>query len=372
MTLEYGHEAYPPEIESLRDQIMANCHRSDARFAGSFSLCGLLLRLRDLYRWEHGLAPWADVSSSDILNWIEARERLWERLENLESRPLVWRGRTIDPFESQIINRDLESLKLFYGAGYTAFLKPGFFLAPEIKRNTVGEYTIIYLGPELARDLFAVPCQAQGRFILARRAPTAAYLWETILHAGGFRQQAMDLALQFYGLDRASLETPANQWVAKYEDMVDHELDAFVRHELGEVNDPAFPREAWLTIVGNFPQTRIELMARTLKDILADTGAWGRLAFAIENRRWSTLAIYAARFEGLAAHMFPELRLTLEQALTHRQWTELDSTRRKVYNRAVDLADQMVALVQAGCDRPEWLTRQVESTLYQPLGLSSG
>ena len=32
-----------------------------------FSLCGMLLRLRQLYKWEHGLAPWREPEVPAVL-----------------------------------------------------------------------------------------------------------------------------------------------------------------------------------------------------------------------------------------------------------------------------------------------------------------
>ncbi|MGA2402714.1 MAG: hypothetical protein ABSG91_13580, partial [Syntrophobacteraceae bacterium] len=45
--------ALKPEISDLQRQVQKNCDISDARHAGVYSLCGLLLRMRDLYKWEH-------------------------------------------------------------------------------------------------------------------------------------------------------------------------------------------------------------------------------------------------------------------------------------------------------------------------------
>ena len=39
------------------DQVAANCRVAAAGQSGQFSLCGTLLRLRQLYKWEHGLRP---------------------------------------------------------------------------------------------------------------------------------------------------------------------------------------------------------------------------------------------------------------------------------------------------------------------------
>ena len=52
------HEgALKPEISDLQRQVQKNCDISDARHAGVYSLCGLLLRMRDLYKWEHRMVP---------------------------------------------------------------------------------------------------------------------------------------------------------------------------------------------------------------------------------------------------------------------------------------------------------------------------
>ena len=49
---------------NITRQVLRNCEISDARHAGLFSICGLALRLRDLYKWEKGLDPWVEKDSS--------------------------------------------------------------------------------------------------------------------------------------------------------------------------------------------------------------------------------------------------------------------------------------------------------------------
>jgi hypothetical protein len=44
-----------------------------------YSICGLALRLRDLFKWEKGLPPWEERDSSEVLEWIEAKENTWEQ-----------------------------------------------------------------------------------------------------------------------------------------------------------------------------------------------------------------------------------------------------------------------------------------------------
>ena len=58
----------------LENDIKFNCDVSDAQYWGYFSVCGLLMRYRDLYRSEKGIKPWAEINHQDIGAWIENKE----------------------------------------------------------------------------------------------------------------------------------------------------------------------------------------------------------------------------------------------------------------------------------------------------------
>ena len=55
------------KLPPFTNQVRRNCDISDAQFAGNFSICGLALRLRDLYKWEHELPPWVEHPSDQVL-----------------------------------------------------------------------------------------------------------------------------------------------------------------------------------------------------------------------------------------------------------------------------------------------------------------
>ncbi len=61
------------------------------------------------------------------------------------------------------------------------------------------------------------------------------------------------------------------------------ELEAVIRHETGEALEPSL-KAAFPAVLERFPQTRVELFVRTLKDALADVNEWGRLAYIIAGR----------------------------------------------------------------------------------------
>ena len=87
------------ELQFLRKEIQRNCDISDANFSGSFSLCGLLLRMRDLFKWENGLPPWEEPEHGLILDWVQNREELWQELEGQDCKPIHLHGDCLDPFE---------------------------------------------------------------------------------------------------------------------------------------------------------------------------------------------------------------------------------------------------------------------------------
>ena len=68
------------ELDTIVGQVLQNCSISDSRHAGLYSICGLALRLRDLYKWEKGLDPWVEKESSEILEWIADKEEQWLEL----------------------------------------------------------------------------------------------------------------------------------------------------------------------------------------------------------------------------------------------------------------------------------------------------
>jgi len=69
-------------IDDITRQVLYNCDISYAYHAGLFSICGLALRLRDLYKWEKGLPAWEESDSSEVLEWIENKKlvdlNLWD------------------------------------------------------------------------------------------------------------------------------------------------------------------------------------------------------------------------------------------------------------------------------------------------------
>jgi hypothetical protein len=165
---------------SLIKAVRWNCDIASAGQAGHFSLCGLLLRLRQLYKWEHGLAPWREPESPAVLEWISRRERTWDDMETASWQALACGQSAMDPFAVEALNDCLIPQGLAYGAGLSRGLTPTFFLGELLETRRLGKLTILVLGPELARDLDASPALCQGSLIYARRQALAYYLWDRL------------------------------------------------------------------------------------------------------------------------------------------------------------------------------------------------
>ena len=127
------------DINALREQVLHNCTISDSHHAGLYSICGLALRLRDLYKWEKGLDPWVEKESSELLEWIGDKEEQWERAAKESFQDIVIDGEVFDPLDLAGINARIEPHGLFYGGGFVQSMKPTFFLAVlEEKRRVKG------------------------------------------------------------------------------------------------------------------------------------------------------------------------------------------------------------------------------------------
>ena len=95
--------------QDIARQVLHNCDVSDAKHAGIYSVCGLALRLRDLYKWDQGLNPWEEKDAAQILDWIGTKEDLWETLADDDYELLAIQGERFDPFDTRPINAALES-----------------------------------------------------------------------------------------------------------------------------------------------------------------------------------------------------------------------------------------------------------------------
>jgi hypothetical protein len=355
------------ELDAIVSQVLQNCSISDSHNAGLFSVCGLALRLRDLYKWENGLEPWVEKDSSEILEWIGDKEQKWGELAGKNFAKITVFGSEYDPFDTSGINAALEPHGIIYGAGYAHSLKPTFFLAQLDGKKEVDGHTVYILGRELARDLLTLPALSQENSILIRKDSLKLFLWDKIFFIKKSSRLALKFALENYGL---SLQNP-KELQYNLAMISATEAETFMYHELGEIQDTIFDRNLWREVVAVFPRTPIEFLARSVKDLLADTNEFGALQYITREHRTASLSFYVAFLEGLTKELFPELIKAFKEFTQTRKWRLIEQATSSGYNTAKHYAEAISNIYQSGKLRHDkkWTENEIEKRLLAPLGI---
>ncbi|MCW8910927.1 MAG: hypothetical protein OQK76_09965, partial [Gammaproteobacteria bacterium] len=76
-------------MKALQDTVQTNCHISDAQYAGNYTLCIYLLKMREFYRWESQQAFGISIPRDEVGQWLTEREQLWDRVEDNDYAPLT-------------------------------------------------------------------------------------------------------------------------------------------------------------------------------------------------------------------------------------------------------------------------------------------
>ncbi|MEW6658336.1 MAG: Sfum_1244 family protein [Thermodesulfobacteriota bacterium] len=350
-------------------QVRWNCRLASAGGAGSYSLCGLLLRLRQLYKWEHGLKPWQEPDSDAVLAWVAEQERLWDSLEDAPWQPLYWGAGSFEPQEVDAVNRLLLPMGLAYGAGLSRGLKPTFFLGELVEVRQQGELRILILGKELARDLDGTPALCQGSLIYARQEALGFYVWDRLADPVQQNKEFLKIALAGYRLKLQDLLQDPEAHQERFRALLAGELEAAIRHEMGEALEPSL-RAALPAILASFPQTRVEHWARGLKDALADVNEWGRLTHLIETRNLPSLALMLAWRPGLYPLLLPELEPPGRGVTVQVDWKALEEARKQSLERLRRTAASLTALLEnADTIPPPQILQRIEEQYLAPLGL---
>jgi hypothetical protein len=356
-------------LREFINQVKWNCRLASAGGAGAYSLCGLVLRLRQLYKWEHRLKPWQEPEPAAVLTWVEEQERVWETLEDAPWSTLAWGRDTFEPQEVDAVNRRLLPLGLAYGAGLSRGLQPTFFLGELAEARRQGELTILILGPEMARDLDGTPALCQGSLIYARQEALGFYVWDRLTDPIQQNKEFLKIALAGYRLTLQDLLRDPEAHQERFRALLAGELEAAIRHEIGEALEPSL-RFALPLILSSYPQTRVEHWARGLKDALAEVNEWGRLAYLIETRNLSSLALMLAWRPGLYPLLMPELEPPCRGVATQVNWEALEEARKQALMRLRRIAAGLTALLESRdtISHPQILQR-IEEQYLAPLGI---
>ncbi len=324
------------DIPQLINSVQLNCHISDARHAGNYTLCVYLLKMREFYRWEHQHPFSEKLSSDDIGNWLSRREALWDEIENKDYQLLQIASSDFDPFDSQTINQKLFEQNLVYSGGYGVKDKPHFFLADLEKKENINNYTIYISGKEYARDLTSPPAMSQHQTIYIRRESFKRLIWErTDEWRWNKPENAMARAIRCYDFDN-DLENALSM-------MTNNELDAAILHEIGEIQ-AGEKLVGWQQMMSDITFTQAEIMARAVRDHYADT--LHTLPTLIENNNRASIHFYFANLTNMRKHIFPSLMTAYNKWCETRNINTIEQIVATSLDHWQNIAQQMLALHQ--------------------------
>ncbi|MDH5648075.1 MAG: hypothetical protein OEY67_00350 [Gammaproteobacteria bacterium] len=293
-------------IGELIDTVQTNCHISDAKYAGNYSMCTFLLKMREYYRWENEFSYSATLEKDDIGNWLVSRERSWQEIESDDFMPLPLQDTYIDPFDTDTINNIILDQGYVYSSGYGIFGKPHFFIGHLLEKRRRDDMTILISSCEYARDLVAPPAMTRDKTIFIRQESVTRFLWERIEEWKWNKKKdtPMARAIACYGNDDniSELLSP----------LTDGEIGIMVLHEYGEVMVGKQLGPDWEKMLWMLSGTKAEFMVRALRDNLAD--CLSTLPELIRMNIDAPLHLFFANFSGLRKHLFPEA------AECYRQW----------------------------------------------------
>ena len=285
-------------MAGLVDAVQTNCDIADARHARDVSLCTYLLAMREFYRWEHELPCGVSPPREDVGRWIAERELRWEELIEEDFLAVPVAGREFDPFAAEQVNAALAGSGLVYGAGVGRFHKPHFFLGQLAREEWRGDARLLVCGCEYARAVSAIPAASQGSTLIVRREALRQWLWE-MAEGWNVRQQpgALEAALRGYGFDvdpQGAIER-----------MTDSEVETLVLHEEGELAAGRQLGGDWSAKLAGFRGKRAELLARAVRDNLADCLV--TLPGLLQRGAQDSLHFWFSTFEGMRRELFPRL-----------------------------------------------------------------
>lgn len=345
------------DLDRLIKQVKYNCNVSDSRFWGYYSICGLLLRMRGLYRHEKGLMPWEKIPSDDISVWIGERERLWRDLEDQDFQPIDINGKRFGPFEIEAINRALNERGLVYGGGYSTFGKPAFFLARLKLKKELYDYNVYYADKELCRDLSTSIAMLQGICIFMRKETLELILYEKVEEMRSRRFKGLlDRAFSMYGIEKDFPEK--STLYGKIKDISEDIADIFIYHEIGEAIEDRYEIQ-WPGIMGS--DRWLELHLRGIKDLLADTSDYGPLSLVIKKEDERLLLFYLLFLDGIRKTLFPEMMNSFQIFIDSGDWNLLDEARIQGYERARSIMEEIAGLVRERMNLPSLAKRVKES-----------
>ena len=356
---------------SLLKIIKHNCDISDARDNGIYSICTLVLKLRNLYKWEHGLQPWEEPDSPVLLDWIAAKEDYWVTIQAEPFSAIPINGEKVDPFRLPPINRYLSDANHVYGAGYGRSMKAVFFMAEILEDRLVDGCPTLILGKEKARELSSPFAMLQDGVIFIRKDPMRFFFWDQIQEINPSCRPAMQQALGSYGVMKEGCALDREKLIAVFDAIVEEELEIFIYHEVGERQKNMLNSYVLKRIIAAFPASALELLARAVKDILADTHPRGLLSHIVGLEKKSSLGFYMSFLDGMRKLLCPELNEASKVFWDNGDWSLLQRAIMECREKNEVIAGKLQEVSQRldQGESSEKIRNWAEINVLAPLGL---
>lgn len=295
------------DLSRLKQDVQFNCDVSDARYAGQYTLCIYLLKMREYYRWERGLDYQDRIDNDDIGSWITERETQWDAMDQHAMRPIEIGDTRYDAFDSPSINHHLQEDGLVYSAGYVLRGKPHFFLADLEQLLEQDDYRIIVSGREHARELSAPPALSQGQTIFIRSESLRRTIWEKVEESRWNKKTSpLVRAIESYDF--------ANHTNESLQAMCDNELQTLIAHEIGEIRaGKLIGTKTWNELLSKVQHSPLELMFRAIRDNLAD--CISTLPDLVDDQQPARLHFFIASLSNMRKALFPSLRTAYDEWL---------------------------------------------------------
>jgi hypothetical protein len=334
------------DLEGLIRQVKHNCTISDARFWGYYSVCGLLMRMRELYLNEHSLMPWDNAPADAVSRWLSGREAQWGVLEDERLHEIEVGGRLYDPFDADALNLLLRGSKLVYGSGYAMFNKPTFFVGELIESRELLDYRVCFTGHELCRDLSAYAAMLQGRCIYVRHDVIKAIIFDRFqtMRARRYGGVAEEM-FRYYGIRKT--DVLSHDLIGSFGDMAAAIAEIFVRHEVGEAYEDDGSEE-WAEVLLSCNDKHSELYLRGVKDLIADTSNMGPLRAITAAGDRPLLYAYMALLDGLRKELFPMIGNAFQRFVETGEWVAIEGARERGYEKAKGWRESVLRLWNDG------------------------
>jgi hypothetical protein len=277
--------------------VQRNCHISDSQYAGNYTMCVFLLKMREYYRWEHEISFAHALPRNEVGSWLVEREQAWERIENDDFADLPLETGSVDPFDNERANNELIPHGYVYSAGYGLFNKPLFFLGHLNRQEHRDGVNVLVSTCEYARDLVAPPAMALGDTVFVRQDAMRRFIWEKLEEWRWNKRDDVPMARA------ARCYDPGIDAEALLDLMTENETESAILHEVGEVKAGELVGDTWEEMLSSFPRCKAEFVARAVRDHLAD--CLSTLPALIEADNEAALHFYFANLTGLRKELFP-------------------------------------------------------------------